>query len=232
MAARPGDRLDAAGRGARGALAQAGAAGLLLGATSVAWFAGTLWPSLATLHRAPLAQAIFSFPSGRLTAFLGRAAVGLVYVTWPWGGSEAATIAFAVLLLAVPLTQLRGVVGVERRSRTPAVWAAAGISLVLVVGAAARLAFPLGDADDPALLAYEAVICAAGRPCGGARARWLRPPVADPSSARRDARHHGATRSHARSPIRASRSPIAPTTAGSIWRVSPSSCRRREPAEP
>ena len=155
--------------------------GLLLGATSVAWFAGTLWPSLATLHRAPLAQAIFSFPSGRLATFPGRTAVGLVYVTWPWGGSEAATIAFAVLLVAVPLAQLRGVVGVERRSRTPAVWAAAGISLVLVVGAAARLAFPKGDADDPALLAYEAVICAAavGLAAALVRARWLRPPVAD-----------------------------------------------------
>jgi signal transduction histidine kinase len=155
--------------------------GLLLGATSVAWFAGTLWPSLATLHRAPLAQAIFSFPSGRLTAFLGRAAVGLVYVTWPWGGSEAATIAFAVLLLAVPLAQLHGVVGVERRGRTPAVWAAAGISLVLVVGAAARLAFPEGDADDPALFAYEAVISAAavGLAAALVGARWLRPPVAD-----------------------------------------------------
>ena len=55
--------------------------GLLLGATSVTWFAGTLWPSLATLHRGPLAQSIFSFPSGRLAGFLGRAAVGLVYVT-------------------------------------------------------------------------------------------------------------------------------------------------------
>jgi signal transduction histidine kinase len=155
--------------------------GLLLGATSVAWFAGTLWPSLATLHRAPLAQAIFSFPSGRLTAFLGRAAVGLVYVTWPWGGSEAATIAFAVLLVAVPLAQLRGVVGVERRGRTPAVWAAAGISLVLVVGAAARLAFPEGDADDPALFAYEAVIstAAVGLAAALVGARWLRPPVAD-----------------------------------------------------
>jgi signal transduction histidine kinase len=155
--------------------------GLLLGATSVAWFAGTLWPSLAALHRAPLAQAIFSFPSGRLTTFLGRAGVGLVYVTWPWGESEAATIAFAVLLLAVPLAQLRGVVGVERRSRTPAAWAAAGISLVLAAGAAARLAFPYGDADDPALLAYEAAICAAavGLAAALVRARWLRPPVAD-----------------------------------------------------
>jgi signal transduction histidine kinase len=155
--------------------------GLLLGATSVAWFAGTLWSSLATLHRAPLAQAIFSFPSGRLTAFLGRAAVGLVYVTWPWGESELATIAFAVLLLAVPLAQLRSVVGAERRSRTPAARAAAGISLVLVVGAAARLAFPEGDADDPALLGSEAVICAAavGLAAALVHARWLRPPVAD-----------------------------------------------------
>lgn len=172
--------LLAAGLTARSRRPESGF-GLLLGATSVAWFAGTLWSTLATFHRAPLAQAVFSFPSGRLASTLGRGAVGLVYATWPWGESEAATIAFAVLLLAVPLAQLRGVVGVERRGRTPAAWAAAGISLVLAAGAAARLAFPEGDADDPALLAYEAVICAAavGLAAALVRARWLSPPVAD-----------------------------------------------------
>jgi signal transduction histidine kinase len=155
--------------------------GLLLAATSVAWFAGTLWPALATLHRAPLAHAVFSFPSGRLASTLDRVAVGLLYVTWPLGGSEAATIAFAVLLVAVPLFDYHGAVGVERRGRVPAVWAAAGVSIVLTAGAAARLAFPEGDADDLALFAYEAAICAAavGLAAALVSARWLRPPVAD-----------------------------------------------------
>jgi signal transduction histidine kinase len=155
--------------------------GLLLGATSLAWFAGTLWSTLATFHRAPLAQALFSFPSGRLASILGRATVGLVYVTWPWGESEAATIAFAVLFVAVPLAHHRVVVGVDRRGRASAVWAAAGISVALAAGAAARLAFPEGDADDPALLAYEVVLCVAavGLAAALVRGRWLRPPVAD-----------------------------------------------------
>jgi signal transduction histidine kinase len=155
--------------------------GFLLAATSVAWFAGTLWSTLATLHRAPLAHAVFSFPSGRLTSAAARAATGLVYATWPFGGREAATVTFAVLLVAVPLVAHRRAVGVERRSRTPSVWAAAAISIVLTAGAAARLAFPEGDADDPTLFAYEAVISAAavGLAAALVGARWLRPPVAD-----------------------------------------------------
>jgi signal transduction histidine kinase len=155
--------------------------GVLLVATSAVWFAGTLWPALATLHRGPLAHAVFSFPSGRLASTLRRAAVGLVYLSWPLGGSEAATIVFAVLLVVVPLADRRAAVGVERRGRAPAVWAAAALSIVLVGGSAARLGFPEGDADDPALLAYEVVICVAaiGLAAALVRARWLRPPVAD-----------------------------------------------------
>jgi signal transduction histidine kinase len=155
--------------------------GFLLAATSVAWFAGTLWSALATLHRAPLAHAVFSFPSGRLTSAVARVATGLVYVSWPFGGREAATVTFAVLLVAVPLVAHRRAVGVERRSRTPSVWAAVAISIVLTAGAAARLAFPEGDADDPTLFAYEAVISAAavGLAAALVGARWLRPPVAD-----------------------------------------------------
>ena len=155
--------------------------GLLLAATSVSWFAGTLWLAFATLHRAPLAHAVFSFPSGRLKSTLDRVAVGLLYLIWPLGESEVATIAFAVLLVAVPLADRRGAVGLERRGGAPAVWVAAGVAIVLTAGAAARLAFPLGDADDPALFAYEAAICAAALALGAAlvRAGWLRPPVAD-----------------------------------------------------
>ena len=172
--------LLAAGLTARSRRPESGF-GLLLGATSVAWFAGTLWSTLATFHRAPLAQAVFSFPSGRLASTLGRGAVGLVYATWPWGESEAATIAFAVLLVAVPLAGRRVAVGVKRRSRAPAVGAAASLSLALAAGAAARLAFPQGDADDPALLAYEVVLSAAAVALAAAlvHARWERPPVAD-----------------------------------------------------
>jgi signal transduction histidine kinase len=155
--------------------------GLLLAATGVAWFAGTLWPALATLHRAPLAHAVFSFPSGRLASTVDWAVVGLVYAAWPLGGSEAVTIAFAALLVAVPLADRRLAVGVERRGRTSAVWSAAALSIVVAGGAVARLAFPEGDADDPALLAYELVLSAAavGLATALARARWLRPPVAD-----------------------------------------------------
>jgi signal transduction histidine kinase len=155
--------------------------GLLLAGTSVAWFAGTAWSALATLHRAPLAQAIFAFPAGRLASTAVRFVVGVLYVTWPFGRSEVATIAFAVLLIGVPLVRRQLAIGVERRARTPAVWAAAALSMVLLGGAVARLAYPEGDADDPALLAYEAVLCgvAVGLTAALVRARWLRPPIAD-----------------------------------------------------
>jgi signal transduction histidine kinase len=55
------------------------------------------------------------------------------------------------------------------------------LSIVLAAGAAARLAFPEGDADEPALLAYEVALCAAavGLAAALVGARWLRPPVAD-----------------------------------------------------
>jgi signal transduction histidine kinase len=155
--------------------------GLLLAGTSVAWFSGTAWSALATLHRAPLAQAIFAFPSGMLASTVVRVVVGIVYVTWPLGRHEGATIAFAVLLVAVPLVGRHLAIGVERRARTPAVWAAAALSIVLLGGAVARLAYPEGDADEPALLAYEAVLSAAavGLTAALVRARWLRPPLAD-----------------------------------------------------
>jgi signal transduction histidine kinase len=155
--------------------------GILLGGTSLAWFAGTLWAALATLHRAPFAQAVFAFPSGLLVSPVERVAVGALYVTWPLNRSEAATIAFAVLLVAIPVAERRTAVGVERRARLPAIWAAASVSIVVAAGSLARLAFPQGDADDSALLAYEAVLCAAGVGLAAAlvRGSWLRPPVAD-----------------------------------------------------
>jgi signal transduction histidine kinase len=155
--------------------------GILLGGTSLAWFAGTLWAALATLHRAPFAQAIFAFPSGLLVSTVERVAVGVLYVTWPLNRSEAATIAFAMLLVAIPVAERRTAVGVERLARRPAIWAAASVSIVVAAGSVARLAFPQGDADDPALLAYEAVLCAAavGLAAAFVRESWLRPPVAD-----------------------------------------------------
>jgi signal transduction histidine kinase len=155
--------------------------GLLLAGTSVAWFVGTAWSALATLHRGPLAQAIFAFPSGRLASTVVRVVVGVIYLTWPLGRSEVATIAFAVLLVAVPLVGRQLAIGLERRARTPAVWAAAALSIVLVGGAVARLAYPEGDADNPALLAYEAALCAVavGLTAALLRAQWLRPPIAD-----------------------------------------------------
>lgn len=155
--------------------------GILLGGTSLAWFAGTLWAALATLHRAPFAQAVFAFPSGLLASTVERVVVGLLYVTWPLNRSEAATIAFAVLLVAVPVAERRTAVGIERRARRPAIWAAASVSIVLAAGSFARLGFPQGDADDLALLAYEAVLCAAavGLAAALVRESWFRPPVAD-----------------------------------------------------
>src|SRR5204863_562448 len=86
--------------------------GLLLAGTSVAWFAGTAWSALAALHRAPLAQAIFAFPSGRLASTVVRVVVGALYVTWPLGRSEGATIGFAMLLVAIPLAGRHLAIGV------------------------------------------------------------------------------------------------------------------------
>jgi signal transduction histidine kinase len=109
------------------------ATGPLLAATGLTWFAGNFTGALLYLHRGPLIHALV--PSPRAVMIAG-------YAVTPLWGNEVATI---ILSAALAFTGRRG----------PPL----ALALVLAAGALARLAFPGGDADHVALLAYEVMLC-------------------------------------------------------------------------
>ena len=139
------------------------AAGGLLGATGVTWFLGNFSAELLYLHRGPLVHLLLAYPGWRPRSRLDLAAIAAGYATavvaavWR---SDVATIVLAAALVAVAARGYVAASGRARRDRLTALQAAAALGAVLVGGAAARIAVPSGDAVDPALLAYEAVLVA------------------------------------------------------------------------
>lgn len=143
-------------RGAHGA-------GALLAATGVSWFLGNFSADLLYLHRGFLVHLILAYPGWRPRSRLDLVAIGLAYavaIAAPILQSEAATFVFALALVAVAARGYGVAVGAARRERLSALQAAAALGAVLIGGAGARLANPGGDAADPALLAYQAVLVA------------------------------------------------------------------------
>jgi len=169
--------------------------GALVAATGFSWFLGNFattgvapvdWVGAHALYvyRGPLVHLLVTYPSGRLSSRLDRAAVAVGYtaalVTPVWR-SEIATIVLAFLLVAVCARLYIRAVGPSRRARLLALEAAVGLGLVLAGGAAAHLTVPAGDANDPSLLALEATLCAlAGALLAGLLSRaWERASVTD-----------------------------------------------------
>jgi signal transduction histidine kinase len=148
-------------------------AGLLMAATGFTWFVGNFsdvgvaavaWVAghLVYLHRGPLVQLVLTYPSGRPSSRLAQAAVAVGYaaaVITPIWRSEVATILLAALLLGVGARDYVRAVGRARRARRAALQAVAGLSVVLVGTAAARLLLPAGEVSGPSLLTYEATLC-------------------------------------------------------------------------
>ena len=169
--------------------------GPLMAATGFIWFLGNFagvdagfvaWVAAhgVYVHRGPLLHLILAYPGGRLSSRLSRAAVGVGYgaaVVTPVWDSEVATLLLSVLLIAVSVREYVQSVGRHRRARALAVWAAAGLGLVLAGGAAARLALPAGDVSYPSLLAYQAMLCtiAGGFLMGFVTAFWERADITD-----------------------------------------------------
>jgi signal transduction histidine kinase len=158
--------------------------GVWLVLTGFAWFAGNFAPALIYLHRGPLIHCVLAYPAGRLRSRVDRVAVAIAYAAAlvpALGRSEVATILLAVALVAVAFRGYVGAVGAERRACLTRLQAASAVGLVLAAPAVARLAYPAGDANEAALLAYEAglVIVAAGLLAGLLRRPWQRAPVAD-----------------------------------------------------
>jgi signal transduction histidine kinase len=147
--------------------------GPLMAATGFSWFLGNFsdvgmaalaWVAahLVYLHRGPLVQLVLTYPSGRPPSRLAQAAIVVGYaaaVVTPVWGSEAATILLAGLLVAVCARDYVRAVGRARRARRAALQAVAGLSVVLVGTAAARLLLPTGEVSGPSLLIYEATLC-------------------------------------------------------------------------
>jgi signal transduction histidine kinase len=147
--------------------------GPLMAATGFSWFlvnfsdvgmAALAWAAahLVYLHRGPLVQLVLTYPSGRPSSRLAKAAAAIGYaaaVITPVWGSEAATILLATLLTGVSARDYARSVGRSRRARRAALQATAGLSAVLAGTAAARLLLPEGEVSGPALLIYGATLC-------------------------------------------------------------------------
>ncbi len=169
--------------------------GPLMAVTGFTWFLGNFadvdvglvsWVAghAVYVHRGPLVHLIVAYPSGGVSSPLSRAAVGAGYaaaLVTPLWDSEVATVVLSVLLIVVTSREYVQAVGRERRARLLSVWAAAGLGLVLVGGAAARLALPAGDVVLPAILAYEVMllVIAGGLFAGLVSDSWERTDVTD-----------------------------------------------------
>jgi signal transduction histidine kinase len=141
--------------------------GAIMAVTGFAWFLGSIAAWAVFLHRAPLAQLLLTYPAKRLWphsrverfGIVGAYAYALIY---PIAANDAATIAFAVVTLALTRWRYVDTDGAERRARRAALAVATPFALVLIVGGALRLAV---DATGTTLLvAYElaVILVAAG----------------------------------------------------------------------
>jgi len=169
--------------------------GALLVAAGFAWFAPNFagsgvaaiaWLSAHALYlyRGPLAQLVLTYPTGRATRRLDRAAVAAGYavaVATPVWGSQAATIGLSSLLVMVAIRGYVRSAGRERRMRLAALWATAGLAAVLAAIVLVRLAAPAQSAGPATLHAYQAALCglSAGLLIGLVRWPWERAEVAD-----------------------------------------------------
>jgi signal transduction histidine kinase len=149
-------------------------AGALMAATGFTWFVGNFagvdaaviaWAaSLAIfLHRGPLVHLILSYPDGRLASRAARFAAGTGYATalvTPVWGSTWGALAMSALVTSVTASGYVRAVGPRRPARLLAMCASVTLGVALVGGDVARTALPSGTVSYPALLAYEAVLCA------------------------------------------------------------------------
>ena len=137
------------------------AAGAIMAATGFAWFLGTIAGWAVFLHRGPLAQLMLTYPATRLwpksrlerLGIVGAYAYALVY---PVAANDEVTIAFALALLVLTGRRFLASGGPQRRARAAALAAASLFALVMIIGAALRLA---GATTGQALLVtYELVV--------------------------------------------------------------------------
>ena len=136
--------------------------GVLLAATGCGWFLGNFDASALHLYRGSLVHVIVTFRGWRPWT---RLEFGAVVAGWvaalaaPLWRSETTAIVFALALVGVVGRGVIGAEGRERRDRLVAFRVAVALGLTLASGAVVRLMVPSGDAIDPILLVYQAVLC-------------------------------------------------------------------------
>jgi signal transduction histidine kinase len=123
------------------------------------WFLGTLWAPAVLLHRAPLAQLLLSYPTGRVSSRLARVFVGAAYAyaaAYPVAEKEYATITFAAGLVALSIGHYSIARGPERRAQLAPLSASTTFGFVLALSATARLT-DVGGVD-AVLFAYDLTV--------------------------------------------------------------------------
>jgi signal transduction histidine kinase len=133
--------------------------GLLMVATGVAWFLGSLVPAALYLHRGPLVHLLLAYPSGRLSRRRDRVVVAAAYVDGaiePLADSPVVTLALCAAIAVAALDGYLREAGPRRRMRAVPAAGATAIALVLGLGAVARLAG--WDAQPATLLMYEIAV--------------------------------------------------------------------------
>jgi len=135
----------------------------LLAATGLTWFAGNFTTAALLLHRAPLAQLVVTYPSGRVAGPLDGGAIAVAYalsvIGAIWWGDTATYALAAVVSVTVGAHYLRAV-GLRRRERAYALRAAAGFAALLAAVATANLIWDTAGERRALLHFYEAGLVA------------------------------------------------------------------------
>ena len=144
-------------------------AGLLMAIVGVAWFAGTIWPSVEFLHRGPLFHLLATYPTGRLDwrgagigSRLRLVAIAAVYAVnlSRLGGDPTVGVAFATALISLGAGAVVGRRGMMHRARLSTAVVATALGVIVLAASIARLmGAPLGVGG---LFVYDAVLVAAG----------------------------------------------------------------------
>lgn len=133
----------------------------LLVLTGVSWFAGTLLPAAAFLHRGPLVHGLAAYPSGSVRGVRLRATVAIAWVVGAIADAsrlDVVGVAFGGVVVALAVRNLLAVRRPILRSTALSGLIALALGLEVIVANAARLAGrPIGEW---ALYAYEIALAA------------------------------------------------------------------------
>jgi signal transduction histidine kinase len=146
--------------------------GLLLTATSAAWFLGTFAVSglsgyadfgsfFVTLHRGPLFHAVLAYPDGRLHGRFDQTVAVACYATAAVasvGDDSSVTIAIALLVFGAVVRRFAQASARRRLALRAALGAAAALAAVLVTGAVLDLRGASEATDRAILAAYEVAV--------------------------------------------------------------------------